>query len=111
MRVAFERMNLETECFYDLINGRGFLINDKPYSDVDKKIRPAGGPRSPLYGTTFRDDGEFLDRYKCSCGKFIGAMFEGEVCPECKTEVKFRDVDIGFTGWLNFSPYKIINPR
>lgn len=109
-RVAFERMNFEEECFYDIIHDRGFLINDKPYSDVDKKIRPAGGPRSPRYGTTYGDENEFLDRYRCQCGKLIGAIFEGEICPECGTEVKFTEMDIKYTGWLNFFPYHIISP-
>lgn len=110
MRIVFERMNLETECYNDCISGRGFLIDDMPFSDNDKKIRPVGGPRSPLYGTTYGDDNEFLDRYKCDCGRFIGAMFEGEICPECNTRVEFREVDIKVTGWINLYPYKIINP-
>jgi hypothetical protein len=103
-------MDFETEYFDDCSNGNGFLINDKPFADIDKKIRPAGGPRSPLFGTTFGDDNEFMDRYRCECGEFIGAQFEGEICPKCKTVIQFKEVDIRKTGWLNFYPYKIINP-
>lgn len=110
VRIKFSRMNFETECYHDIIEGRGFLITEQPFSDVDKSIRNMGGPRSPLYGTTYGDNNEFMDRYHCKCGKYIGAMFEGEICPECGTKIEFTDVDILYTGWLNFTPYKIINP-
>lgn len=110
MRIKFSRINFETECMYDCINGRGFLINDVPFSDFDKSIRPIDGPRSSRYGTTYGDNNEFMDRYHCKCGKYIGATFEGEVCPECHTVIEYKDVDILYTGWLNFTPYKLINP-
>lgn len=110
MRIKFSRMNFETECYYDIMNNKGFLITDKPFSDIDKTIRTAGGPRSPLYGTTYGDNNEFADRYRCKCGHYIGAILEGEICPECNTKIEYHDVDILYTGWLNFYPYKIINP-
>lgn len=110
MRTRFERLNLESECMYDLINGRGFLINDTPFSDVDKSIRNMDGPRSPRFGTTYGDTNEFMDRYHCKCGKTFGAAFEGEICPHCGFPVEYKDVDIMHTGWLNFFPYKVINP-
>ena len=104
-RVKFERINFENECMYDQINDRGFLITDTPFSDVDKSIRNMGGPRSPRYGTTYGDQGEFMDRYRCKCGKNIGAMFEGETCPDCKTKIEFTDVDIMCTGWLELKAF------
>jgi hypothetical protein len=110
MRIKFSRINFESECAYDVINGRGFLISDTPFSDIDKSIRTMDGPRSPRYGTTYGDANEFMDRYHCKCGKYIGATFEGEKCPECNTVIEYKDVDILYTGWLNFYPYKIINP-
>ena len=110
MRIQFSRLNLESECMYDCINGKGFIIKDTPFSDVDKSIRNMDGPRSPRYGTTYGDTNEFMDRYHCKCGYITGAAFEGEVCPKCGTEVEYTDVDILYTGWLNFHPFKIINP-
>lgn len=110
MRIKFSRINFESECFYDCINGKGFIISDSPFSDIDKSIRTMDGPRSPRYGTTYGDNNEFMDRYHCKCGKYIGATFEGEKCPECNTVIEYTDVDILYTGWLNFYPYKIINP-
>lgn len=110
MRIKFSRLNLESECAYDIINNKGFLINDTPFSDIDKSIRNIDGPRSPRYGTTYGDNNEFMDRYRCQCGKTIGAAFEGEECTFCHTKIEYKDVDILYTGWLNFYPYKIINP-
>ena len=110
MRIKFSRINFESECAYDVINGKGFLISDTPFSDIDKSIRTMDGPRSPRFGTTYGDANEFMDRYHCKCGKYIGATFEGEKCPECNTVIEYKDVDIMYTGWLNFYPYKIINP-
>lgn len=111
MRTKFERLNFESEYFSDIINGRGFLIKDLPFSDVDKSVRNMDGPRSPRYGTTYGDTNEFMDRYHCKCGKYCGAAFEGETCPECGTKIEYTDVDIMYTGWLNFYPYHIINPQ
>lgn len=110
MRIKFSRLNFETECAYDCINRRGFLITEAPFADVDKSIRNMHGPRSPLYGTTWNDTGEFAERYSCKCGRYIGAAFEGDTCPVCGTKIEYKDVDILYTGWLNFSPFKLINP-
>ena len=110
LKIKFDRLNLDVECYYDCINDRGFLIKEPPYADIDKSIRNMDGPRSPRYGTTYGDTNEFMDRYRCECGALVGAAFEGEVCPKCGKEVQFKDVDIQYTGWLNFSPFKIISP-
>lgn len=110
MRIKFSRMNFESECAYDCINGKGFLISDIPFSDVDKSIRNVDGPRSPRYGSTYGDVGEFDDHFKCKCGKYVGKIFEGDTCPDCGTRIEYTEVDITYTGWLNFAPYKLITP-
>ena len=110
MRIKFSRLNMESECMYDCINGKGFLISEPPFSDIDKTIRNIDGPRSPRYGTTYEDVDAFNERYRCQCGKSIGAAFEGELCPDCGTPIEYKDVDIKYTGYLNFSPYKLISP-
>ena len=110
MRIKFERMDFESEWAHDMATGKGFLITEQPFSDVDKTIRNMDGPRSPRFGTTYGDVNEFMDRYTCQCGKCIGATFEGETCPYCGTTIEYKDIDIGTTGWLNFYPYHIINP-
>lgn len=110
MRIKFSRLNLELECANDLIHGKGFLIKDTPYADIDKSIRNMDGPRSPRYGTTYGDNNEFMDRYRCKCGKYVGAAFEGELCPDCGSKIEYKDVDILYTGWINLYPYHIISP-
>jgi len=110
LRIKFSRINFESECFYDCINGKGFIISDTPFSDIDKSIRNMDGPRSPRYGSTYNDQNEFADRYHCKCGKHVGAQFEGEICPDCNTVIEYTDVDILYTGWINLFPFKIINP-
>lgn len=102
-------MNYETECYYDILTGNGFIIKEMPYSDVDKSIRTEDGPRSPRYGTTYGDNNEFMDRYHCKCGKTVGAAFEGDECPLCHTKVEFTEVDILYTGWISFSPFKVLS--
>lgn len=110
MRIKFSRMNLESECMYDIINDKGFLISETPYSDIDKTVRNMDGPRSPRFGSTYGETNEFLDKWSCKCGKYIGAAFEGETCPQCGSKIEYKDVNIKYTGWLNFGKYKLINP-
>lgn len=110
MRIKFSRMNFESQCAYDVINDRGFLISEMPYSDVDKSIRNLDGPRSPRFGTVYSDMNAFAERFRCKCGKYVGSQFEGEICPECHTPIEFKDVDMLYTAWINVSPYHIISP-
>ena len=78
MRIKFERMNFDAECAYDLINERGFLISELPYSDIDKTIRNLDGPRSPRYGTQYEDANAYVERFRCACGQYVGSQWEGE---------------------------------
>lgn len=110
MRIKFSRLNFETECMWDLINHRGFIITETPFSDIDKTVRNMNGPRSPRFGSTYGDPDEFCDRYRCDCGRSIGAVFEGEECPYCHTKIEYEDVDILYTGYVSFTPFKILNP-
>lgn len=110
MRIKFSRLNLETECMYDCINNKGFLIREMPFADIDKSIHNMDGARSPRYGSIINETTDFLDRYHCKCGRYTGQAFEGDICPDCGEPIEFKDIDIKYTGWLNFYPYKIINP-
>lgn len=110
MRIRFSRLNWEMACWWDLMTDRGFLITEPPFSDIDKTIRNMDGPRSPRYGTTYGDTNEFMDRYRCKCGRYVGAAFEGEECPICHTKIEYKDVDILYTGWISVSPYHVISP-
>ncbi len=111
MRIKFSRLNLDAECMYDCINDKGFLISEMPYADIDKSIKNIDGPRSPRYGSTFGDVSEFSERYSCECKKYVGGAFEGKICEKCHTKVEFRDMDMNYFGYINLSPYSIINPK
>lgn len=110
MRIKFSRLNLESEAAYDVITDKGFYISEMPYADIDKSIRNTNGPRSPRFGTVKNDVNEFMDRYRCDCGHYIGAAFEGRVCERCGTKVQYKDVDVNYFGYLNFAPFRLINP-
>ena len=110
MRISFKRRNFEADAAWDCTNDRGFLINEPPFSDVDKSVKNMFGPRSPKFGSEFSDASDFLERYRCKCGRYIGAAFEGEVCPKCGTKIEAKGTDITYTAWLNFYPEKLINP-
>lgn len=110
MRIKFSRINFETECMYDCINGRGFIIRENPFNDTEKSVCNMDGPRSPRFGGTWSSESEFMEKSRCQCGKYIGAAFEGEICPECGTKIEYKDVDMLYTGWINLFPYSIINP-
>ena len=110
MRIKFSRIRFESEAAIDVTHNRGFLISEPPFSDIDKTVKNFYGPRSTQFGTSFGDSNEFLERYRCKCGKYIGAAFEGETCPVCGTKIEYKDIDIMYTAYLNFGKWKLINP-
>lgn len=95
----------------DIINHDGFIITDPPTVSMDgKKERSMFGPNSPLYGSTFGDEQEYMEKYRCKCGAFKGLQFKGEECPLCHTKIESREMDIKKTGWISLGKEKIINP-
>ena len=111
--VHIDRLNWDVEMMHDLITGNGFIISEPGVIDIDgQKKKPEFGPQSPRFGTTYGDEYEFHDRWRCKCkqGGLIGKLYQGERCPECGAIVEERDVDPKQTGWINFGRYKCINP-
>lgn len=105
------RRNWDCDCLYDLLHGRGFMINEPSEFQLDKKtVKSVHGSRSPLYGTDFSDEQACIERHRCECGAFKGLQFKGEICPICKTEITDKDVDIGYTGWLSLGNNYIVAP-
>ena len=110
-RVRVNILNWDVEAYYDLINGTGFICNEPGQIDIDgEKKKTMNGPQSPRFGSTYGDEHEFIERYRCDCGTFKGKMFNGETCPLCNTKVRFMDVDIKQTAWVPLGKNKIINP-
>lgn len=100
-------INWEKEYEKDMKSGIGFDITNPEGISKDKK-KAIDGIYSQLYGG---DDVEFIsDLYSCDCKKTKGKFYEGTICPECKTEVIYRNNDILKTGWISIHDYHIISP-
>lgn len=110
-KVRLKRLNWDAEFYYDIINGKGFVISEPAEISLEgTKQKSLYGPQSPLYGTTYEDEQAFIERYRCQCGSFKGRQFEGEICPICGQPVQSRDSNITFTGWISLGDNKIISP-
>lgn len=109
--VRFKRRNWDSDYLYDIVNKRGFtILEPTSITDEEKTKKSLYGARSPLYGTDYGDEQAFIERYRCKCGEFQGAQFKGEVCPLCGDKIEFRDIDVGFTGWISLGKDAIIQP-
>lgn len=107
--VRLEKLNWDKERERDLMMGRGFVVSEPAITGKDTKSMY--GIQSPLFASDWSDgEDAFSDRFKCACGAMKGKIFEGEICPECKTKIEFRDVDLSYTGWIVLNNYKIIQP-
>lgn len=110
--IYIERLNLDAEFIKDLQTGNGFRITEasSAIGTDNEKAKSLFGLYSPLYGTDFSDEQAFVERYSCKCKATQGKLFEGEECPYCKTIVEYKDVNIKYTGWLDFGNHKVISP-
>lgn len=112
-RTILYRMDWDA-CFYsDMASGIGFQITEPAEVSLDgSKEKTLYGPQSPLYGTTYGDEREFTERYRCKCGKLRSRAYEGETCPFCKEKVEARGSNINICGWisLNGSGAFVIQP-
>ena len=107
--VQLEKLDWDKECERDLMLGRGFVVSQPAITGKDTKSMY--GIQSPLFASDWSDgEDAFSDRFKCQCGAMKGKIFEGEICPECKTKIEFRDVALSYTGWIIINNYKIIQP-
>ena len=123
MGVKLKKMNWDKECERDLVSNLGFRITEPAFKKTTVKIienskevkkikeeKTMNGIHSPLFATDYEDDDAFSERYTCQCKELKGRVYEGEICPICNTEVKFRDVDLRITGWIILDNHKIIQP-
>ena len=101
----------DARCKDELTTGAGFRITEKGKTDVD--LEPGlYSIHSPFYGTDWKDENAFEDRYSCRCGHLIGKRYMDRevVCPICNTSVRFIDTDLRKTGWFVLDRNWIINP-
>lgn len=110
-RVRLSRLNWDTECLIDIQQDNGFFITEPAtFSVDDTKQKSLLGARSPLYGTSYEDETAFIERYRCKCGKIKGKVHEDEICDFCHSVVDYKDINIGYTGWISLGDNYIINP-
>lgn len=108
-RVRIQAYDWDSERKQQLISNVGFRITQPGKSDKNIKAGKYS-VHSPLYGTDWGDEHAFEDRYSCDCKSTIGKAFLGKICPICKTEVKFVDIDMTKTGWVVLDHDHIIQP-
>lgn len=108
--LRLKELNWDEEFERDMLTGKGFIADERPFDKQKKKNM--NGIHSPRFGTSFEDDNAFAERYRCQCGKTIGKVWEGQVCPECHTKVQFVDTDLKIFAWyhINNNNFKIIQP-
>ena len=104
----FKELNWTTEFKKDMLKGKGFIVKAKAFDKF--KNREMDGIHSPRFGSTWTDEEAFAERYRCKCGMLMGKVYEGEICKECNTEVKFTDVDLDIYAWMVLLNYYIIQP-
>lgn len=104
---TLEKINWDEECHKDFVTGKGFRITEK---GIVKKKKTPNGIFSQKFATDWEDDFSFSERYSCDCKEMRGKIFEGEICPLCKSQVRFIDVDMDITGWIIIEKGFIIQP-
>lgn len=109
-KVKLERISWDQQARIDFASKRGFTVDQYAYLDNKLKEKNPRGIHSQKFGTDFSDEDAFADRYTCKCKNMIGKVHAGEVCPICKTEVKFVDIDVEMTGWIFLRYDRIIQP-
>src|SRR5574344_476651 len=108
-----ERINLNNEKNDSLKNGQGFVLT-KPQSTLKKDLKNPDGIFSYRFGQTLQDEKPYEDGYKCNCGNpdLQGRIYNGILCPECGSKVKYVGENFKYFGWIVLKPkYKIIHPN
>lgn len=124
-----ETLDLNFECKYALMTGSGIRMTaTEPFAKVKKsdfniksnpknmsKEKPKmqavwNGVQSPFFGTDFKDDIEYAEKYSCTCGRYVGEMHKGTVCEYCGTKVEYIEADIKKTGWIINDHFSTISP-
>jgi len=101
----------DSRCKDEITTGVGFRITERGKTDLD--LEPGlYSIHSPLYGTDWKDENAFEDRFSCKCGNLIGRRYMDSetVCPKCGKPVRFIDTKIMKTGWFILDRNEIINP-
>ena len=107
--VKVEKLDLNLECYYDLLNRKGIRLSSSEAFDK-KNNKIYNGLQSEFFASDFGDDNAFSERYSCKCKKYIGKMYTGITCEECNTQVEYNDTDLSKTGWIIIDNFSVISP-
>lgn len=109
--VRLIKLDWDKECEKDFITNKGFEIIEPAFKGKEgKEEKSLYGIHSPLFATDWEDEDAFSERYSCKCREMKGRVYEGEICPICRTKVVFRDVDLKITGWIILHNHCVIQP-
>ncbi len=103
-----DKLDLDFECRYDLVSRKGIRIDETESFKKSEKVYH--GLQSVFFGSDFSDEQSFEERYRCKCGKYIGKMYEGQICEKCGTTVQYVDIDLSKTGWIILDRFKVFSP-
>lgn len=105
-----KRIDLDKERINDLKTGKGFIIQST--RSLRNDVKNQMGIFSNRFGSTIDDVDSFNGKYRCRCGLTRGSIMHGEICPSCRTIVKFYDDDVSIFGWLLLkNDYFVIHPN
>ena len=108
--VTLDIINFDEEYKKDLKEGKGFLITNEEDFNEKTGTRTMDGLYSPIYGISSFSDKITDDYYRCDCGETTGSLSEGDICPNCGTEVQFIDTGLDVFGYIPLGNFIIINP-
>lgn len=114
--VQVKKLNLDEECVLDILNGKGIRLQSvesfhkKPDKFTKKTEKVYDGLQSEFFGTDFGDDAAFAERYSCKCKRYIGKMYLGKYCDQCKSYVEYVDADLTKFGWIILDRFRVISP-
>ena len=100
-RTVLYRLNWDTQFYVDMMNGIGFKITEPVVISMDgSKERTLYGAQSPLYGSTYGDEQDYVERFRCQCGRTKSRQYEGEICPFCNGKVEYKESNINICGYI-----------
>lgn len=105
-----EIIDMDKERIEDITTGNGFIVSAA--KAIKDDLKDDNGIFSTKYGTTLQDAEPYGNRYRCKCGHYSKKFYTGQVCPICKTQVKYVDDNFTYFGWIILKdPYHIIHPN
>lgn len=102
--IQFNRVDFDKDYKKKMKQGDTFLITNPEY--LKNGIRTKDSIFSPLFGPDMMKPDAHT--YMCECGKLIGGINEGRVCPSCNSKVQFITTDLTKSGTIDIAPYRVL---